>query len=289
MSARLLEGKPVADALRARIQADVESFRQAKGCVPCIATVMVGDDEASAVYARRIARVHDGLGMASRHVTLPEGTSAVDLSAAMADLSADPVVSGILPLLPLPAPLTVDDVLGSLSPEKDVDGIHPVNAGRLYLGQDTFVPNTPAGGMEMLDYYRIELQGRRAVVVGRSNIVGKPMALLLLARHATVTLCHSRTVALPEVAQEGDILVAAVGRAKMVKGDWLKPGAVVVDFGINSVEGGITGDVDFESASQVAGAITPVPGGTGPVTNLMLARNTLKAAKRQAGLADGAG
>jgi methylenetetrahydrofolate dehydrogenase (NADP+)/methenyltetrahydrofolate cyclohydrolase len=286
MPAKLLEGKPVADALRPKIQSQVEYFRQQTGRAPCIATLMVGEDEASVMYAKRVARVHQSLGMLCKEVSLPASASQEELEKALASLGSDEEVDGILPLLPFPEHLDWQSALLHLPPNKDVDGLHPENAGRLLLGMDTFVPNTPAGGIEILDYYEIELKGRRAVVVGRSNIVGKPMAVLLLARHATVTICHSRTENLPSLVREADVLVAAVGKPRFIKGDWIKPGAVVIDFGINTVDGGIVGDVDFESAVQVASAITPVPGGTGPTTNLMLARNTVKAAYRNHCLAE---
>lgn len=284
MAATLMQGKPVAEAIRARLSAKIERIRNAIGRAPCIATVMVGSDEAVSIFARRIARVHEGLGITHLPVELPPDTTPQALTDACAKLSGDPNVDGIIPLLPLPEHLSLEDALRGLSPEKDVDGIHPINAGRLLLGQTAFVPATPAGGMEILAHYGIELRGKRAVVVGRSNIVGKPMALLLLAQHATVTICHSRTHDLPSVVREADVVAAAVGRPAMIKGDWLKSGAVVVDFGINSVDGQVVGDVEFASAQEVASAITPVPGGTGPVTNLMLASNTVEAASRLASL-----
>lgn len=286
MPAKLLEGKPVADALRPKIQSQVERFHQQTGRTPCIATLMVGDDEASVMYAKRVSRVHQSLGMLCKEVSLPSNASQEELEKALASLGSDEEIDGILPLLPFPEHIDWQSALSHLPPNKDVDGLHPENAGKLLLGMDTFVPNTPAGGIEILDYYGIELKGRRAVVVGRSNIVGKPMAVLLLSRHATVTVCHSRTEDLPSLVREADVLVAAVGKPRLIKGDWIKPGAVVIDFGINTTDGGVVGDVDFESAVQVASAITPVPGGTGPTTNLMLARNTVKAAYRNRRLAE---
>ncbi|HEY3283149.1 MAG TPA: bifunctional 5,10-methylenetetrahydrofolate dehydrogenase/5,10-methenyltetrahydrofolate cyclohydrolase [Armatimonadota bacterium] len=281
MAAIDLEGKSVAAQIRGELKAEAAGLTARLGRAPLLATLQVGEDPASEVYARRIAKTLAGVGIQHSAVNLPTGSTAEDLRAALETLGRDPTVDGILPLLPVPAPLTQADVVRWLRPEQDVDGIHPINAGLLALGQEGFVPNTPAGGMELLRRYDIPLKGRRAVVVGRSNIVGKPMALLLLAEHATVTLCHSRTVDLPAVVREGDIVVAAVGRAGLIKGDWLKPGATVIDFGINATDTGITGDVDYASAREVAGAITPVPGGTGPVTNLMLARNTLLAARHR--------
>ncbi|MGQ9523809.1 MAG: bifunctional 5,10-methylenetetrahydrofolate dehydrogenase/5,10-methenyltetrahydrofolate cyclohydrolase [Armatimonadota bacterium] len=283
MAARLLEGKPVADAIREHLKVEVAEFTQREGRAPCIAAVLVGEDEASVMYAGRITRVHESLGMTCRCVSLPEDVQQAEVLSAITRLNSDPEVDGILPLLPLPAHVNTHEVIAALDPSKDVDGIHPQNAGRLFLGLDAFIPNTPAGGMEILDFYGIELKGKHAVVVGRSNIVGKPMAILLLARHATVTLCHSRTTNLADVCRLADVLVAAVGKAKLIKGDWIKPGAVVIDFGINPTDDGITGDVDFEAAREIAEAITPVPGGTGPITNLMLARNTIKAACMRTG------
>lgn len=278
MTARILDGKAVASQLRQELKEEAARFASEAGRPALLATLQVGDDEASAVYARRIGKTLAGVGMAHREERLPADTTPEQLESALRALGGAAEVDGILPLLPVPPPLTQEDIVRGLVPDKDVDGVHPLNAGLLVLGQDCFVPNTPAGGMELLRRYGVELRGKRAVVVGRSNIVGKPMALLLLAEHATVSLCHSRTTDLREVVREGDIVVAAVGKAGLIRGDWIKPGAVVVDFGINPTDQGITGDVDFEGASAVAGAITPVPGGTGPVTNLMLARNLLKAA-----------
>jgi methylenetetrahydrofolate dehydrogenase (NADP+)/methenyltetrahydrofolate cyclohydrolase len=277
--ALILDGKAVAAELKREIPEEASRIAQDLGRIPALATVQVGDDEASKVYASRIAKTLAGLGIDCRSERLDASANPEEYRRLLRQLSESPETDGILPLLPLPAPLSQEDIVAALDPAKDVDGIHPENAGRLFLGHDAFVPNTPAGGMEILRRYEIPLKGKRAVVVGRSNIVGKPMALLLLAEHTTVTLCHSRTEDLPSVCREGDLLIAAVGKERMIRGDWIKPGAVVVDFGINPTEAGIAGDVDFESAEPVAGAITPVPGGTGPVTNLMLARNVLKAAR----------
>jgi methylenetetrahydrofolate dehydrogenase (NADP+)/methenyltetrahydrofolate cyclohydrolase len=277
--AKILDGKSVAAELRKELKVEAASIALELGRKPTLATVQAGEDEASVVYANRIAKTLDALGIECLTMRLDSATTSEEYREALGDLSRSETVDAILPLLPLPAPLSQEDVVAALDPAKDADGIHPVNAGKLYLGQDAFIPNTPAGGMEILHRYDIPIKGKRAVVVGRSAIVGKPMALLLLAEHATVTLCHSRTVDLPSVCREGDILVAAVGQAGMIKGDWVKPGATVLDFGINPTESGITGDVDFESVEPVAGAVTPTPGGTGPVTNLMLARSVLKAAK----------
>lgn len=280
MTAKLLDGKALADKEAVEVAEKVKAFAAENGFAPGLAVVLVGEDPASKVYVRRIAKSFSDAGMGCEQVILPGSVSEAELKAKLAELNGNPRVSGIIVQLPLPKPLTQDMVTDTLLPAKDVDGITPVNAGLLYLGQEGFVPNTPAGGLEILKRYEIPLKGATAVIVGRSNIVGKPMAMLLLAEHATVTICHSRTRDLPGVMKQADILVAAVGQAKMITGDMIKPGAAVVDFGINPAEKGIVGDVDFESVKEVAGAITPVPGGTGPMTNIMLMKNTLTAARR---------
>ncbi len=237
-----------------------------------------------------IQKTFDKRGMGFQLHTLPKTASQDEIVALVARLNADESVHGIMIQEPLPKGIDEAAVKDALSPDKDADGVHPVNAGRLAqvapVGRPPmvgpfFVPATPAGGMEILKRYNVEIKGQQAVVVGRSNIVGKPMALLLLRENATVTMCHSRTVDLAAVCRTADILCAAVGRAKMIKGDWIKPGAVVIDFGVNFVEGKMCGDVDFDEAVEVAGMITPVPGGTGPMTNVMLALNVLEAARRQ--------
>lgn len=283
MSAILLDGRALSADLKRELTTEVTAFKSRQGVTPCIATVQAGDDQAAAVYARRIAKSHRDLGMECRTITLPAGTGEPELASTLHRLGDDPTVHGVLLLLPLPPPLRAETAVVAVPPEKDVDGVHPVTAGRLYLGLDTFVPNTPAGGMEMLRRYDIPLGGKRAAIVGRSNIVGKPMALQLLWEDATVTLCHSRTHHIQDLCRNADVLVVAVGRPKLVGPDWVKPGAAVIDFGINPTESGVVGDVDFDAVQEIAGWITPVPGGTGPVTNLMLCRNTLKAARGLAG------
>ncbi len=279
MSALLLEGKPVAEVLKEQLSQEVLAFRNRWGRPPCLAGLRVGDDPSVLAYARRIARTHESLGISFLLRELPAEAEVSQVRETLTELAQNPQVDAILPLLPFPKPLGLETFLDLLPPEKDAEGLHPINAGNLFLGQPTVIPNTPAGGMEVLHYYRIPIEGKKAVVVGRSNIVGKPMALLLLRENATVTLCHTRTRSLPEEIRQAEILVVAIGQPEFIRGEWLQPGVVVIDFGINPTDRGIVGDVHFESAKEVAGAITPVPGGTGPVTNLMLARNVLQLAQ----------
>jgi methylenetetrahydrofolate dehydrogenase (NADP+)/methenyltetrahydrofolate cyclohydrolase len=285
MSAALIDGKAFATGLRARIAERVPAFRQATGRAPGLAVVLVGEDPASAVYVRSKGKMTREAGMESFEHRLPADTDQAALVALVDQLNADPAVDGILVQLPLPAHLDADEVLLRIDPDKDVDGFHPVNAGRLATGLPGFVPCTPLGCLMLLEDRLGDLSGLDAVVVGRSNIVGKPMAALLTAKSCTVTVAHSRTRNLPHYLQHADIVIAAVGRAHFVKGEWLKPGATVIDVGINRTENGLTGDVDFDSAASVAGAITPVPGGVGPMTIAVLLRNTLVAAHRREGVA----
>ena len=288
--ARIIDGKALAAKLRGRVAAQVAALA---GTVrPGLAVVLVGDDPASAVYVRNKNRETEAAGMASFEHSLPADTSETDLLALVASLNRDPAVHGILVQLPLPDGIDSAKVLRAIDPAKDVDGFHPENVGALWTGAPALAPCTPRGCMTMLaEVHPDGLVGKRAVVVGRSNIVGKPMAALLLAQHCTVTLAHSRTQDLPGVCRGADILVAAVGRARMIGGDWVQPGATVIDVGINRIptEEGRTrlvGDVDFAGASEVAGAITPVPGGVGPMTIACLLANTVTAACRQAGVAE---
>lgn len=281
-TAIILDGRALAKQLAAEQRDDCAALVASLGFSPIVAVVLVGDDPASRAYSANIARTSARIGFSSRTVELPGDATEADLRAALVDLNADPQVCGVIVQMPLPAHISPVVVEQTLSPAKDIDGITPANAGRLALGLPSFVPNTPAGGIEMLRRHNIPIAGRRAVVVGRSNVVGKPMALLLLREHATVTVCHSRTVALPAILREADIVASATGHAHLIDGGMIKPGATVIDFGINFPEwsgGKMVGDVNFESAVAVAGAITPVPGGTGPVTNMMLMRNALAAAK----------
>jgi len=292
MAAQILDGRALAKEIRAEIAAEVAAFKEKYGITPTIAVVRAGEDPASVSYANAIKKTFEKREMGFQLHVLPETASQDEMVELVRRLSADPNVHGIIIQEPLPKGMDEAAVKEALAPDKDVDGVHPVNAGRLAqvapVGRppgvlDYFVPATPLGGLEILKRYGIEISGKRAVVVGRSNIVGKPMALLLLRENATVTICHSRTRDLAAVCREADILCAAVGRARLITADMVKPGAVVIDFGVNFVDGKMVGDVDFEAVKEVAGAITPVPGGTGPMTNAMLLKNVLEAAKRQVG------
>ena len=282
MTATLLDGKELAKSLRAELAQAVTDLKSDRGIIPCLAVVRAGEDPASVSYARAIAKAFEAAGMAFGLHALPAEASQAEIVDVVARLSADDHVHGIMVQEPLPAGVDGAAVVSALAPAKDVDGVHPENAGKLL--QDAghyFVPATPAGGMELLRRHGVPIKGAHAVVVGRSNIVGKPMACLLLHQHATVTVCHSRTMDLGAVTRTADILVAAVGRARLITADMVKPGAVVIDFGVNFDQGVMCGDVDFDDVLTVAGAITPVPGGTGPMTNVMLMHNTLAAARRQ--------
>lgn len=289
--AALIDGKAFAEGLRGRVATLAARFEETVGRKAGLAVVLVGEDPASQVYVRSKGKQTVEAGMASFEHKLDAATPEADVLALVEALNRDPAVDGILVQLPLPAHIDEQKVIATISPDKDVDGFHVVNAGRLAVGQSGFVPCTPLGCLMLLKDRLGDLSGLDAVVIGRSNIVGKPMAQLLLAESCTVTVAHSRTRNLPEVVRRADIVVAAVGRPEMVKGEWIKPGATVIDVGINRVPGAepgktrLVGDVDFASASSVAGAITPVPGGVGPMTIAVLLRNTLVAAHRNAGLA----
>ncbi|MFZ5708335.1 MAG: bifunctional methylenetetrahydrofolate dehydrogenase/methenyltetrahydrofolate cyclohydrolase FolD [Pseudomonadota bacterium] len=288
MTARIIDGKAFAATVRAKVADHVARLRMQHGLVPGLAVVLVGEDPASEVYVRNKGRQTVEAGMASFEHKLPATTSEADLLALVRRLNADPQVHGILVQLPLPSHLNSELVINSIDPVKDVDGFHISNVGLLATGQKSMVPCTPLGCLMLLRDLHGSLAGMNAVVVGRSNIVGKPMAQLLLGDSCTVTIAHSRTRDLPSVCRGADILVGAVGRPEMIKGDWVKPGATVIDVGINRIDAGgrtrIVGDVDFASASAVAGAITPVPGGVGPMTIACLLANTLTAACRTNGL-----
>ena len=278
MSAQLIDGKVVAKAVKEAVRSRVEALK-ARGIRPGLATVLVGDDPASHVYVRNKQRTCEELGMHSVGHELPATTSQADLLALIDRLNRDPAIHGILVQLPLPKPLRSEPILYAVSPDKDVDGLHPVNVGKLMMGEPRFVPCTPAGIMAMLDYYKLPIEGKTAVVVGRSNLVGKPAAMLLLHRHATVTICHSKTPDLAAVCRRADILVAAMGKARFIRGEMVKEGAVVIDVGINrQPDGKLVGDVDFEAVVAKASWITPVPGGVGPMTIAMLMQNTMLAA-----------
>ena len=289
MTARLLDGKKLAETVRAEVRAGVEAFRAQHGRVPGLDVVLVGDDPASQVYVRNKEKASHEVGMRGTLHTLPATTREEELVALVRRLNADPTIDGVLVQLPLPRGIDDKRVLDWVDYRKDVDGFHPHNAGLLALGRGgALVACTPAGCMRLLALAEVELEGAHAVVVGRSNIVGKPMAQLLLAANATVTIAHSRTRDLPAVCRQADVLVAAVGRKEMIRGDFIKPGAIVIDVGMNRVavpEGRtkLYGDVAFDEAREVAGAITPVPGGVGPMTIAMLLSNTLEAAWRASG------
>ncbi|RZM31817.1 MAG: bifunctional methylenetetrahydrofolate dehydrogenase/methenyltetrahydrofolate cyclohydrolase FolD [Sphingomonas sp.] len=285
MSATIIDGKAFAAGLRARIADGVTVFRAQAGRAPGLAVVLVGEDPASNVYVRSKGRATREAGMESIEHRLPADVPAEDLLALVATLNADPTIDGILVQLPLPKHIDEQAVISAIDPDKDVDGFHPINAGRLATGLPGFVPCTPFGCVMLLKSVLPSLSGLEAVVVGRSNIVGKPMAQLLLRESCTVTVVHSRTKDVPAHIGRADIVVAAVGIPQMIKGDWLKPGATVIDVGINRTDAGLVGDVDFASAVEVAGAITPVPGGVGPMTIACLLRNTLVSAGRREGVA----
>ena len=291
MAARRIDGKAAGQAIRDQVAALVAEFTRSMGRAPGLATVLVGEDPASAVYVRSKNRATAEAGMVSFAHNLPDTASEDELLHLVTELNADSKVDGILVQLPLPPQINATRVIETIEPGKDVDGFHPMNAGRLASGLPSLVPCTPFGCLYLLKLELGDLTGLEAVVVGRSNIVGKPMAQLLLNENCTVTIAHSRTRDLSAVVRRADIVVAAVGRAEMVRGDWIKPGATVIDVGINRVpsddgKGRLVGDVAYDEAAEVAAAITPVPGGVGPMTIAMLMRNTLVAAHRRAGLAD---
>ncbi|MGA0264803.1 MAG: bifunctional methylenetetrahydrofolate dehydrogenase/methenyltetrahydrofolate cyclohydrolase FolD, partial [Lysobacterales bacterium] len=287
MGANLIDGKAIAATIRQEIRNEVDAMREHHGKVPGLATVLVGARKDSQTYVRMKKRACEEAGIRSFGHDLPADISQDELLEVVRDLNANPEVDGILVQLPLPDHIDDEEILGAVSLEKDVDGFHPLNIGRLSMKRrdPLFVPCTPKGCIELLDRSGVSIEGKRAVVLGRSNIVGLPVAMLLLHRNATVTICHSRTQDLPEVVRQADILIAAVGRPEMVRGDWVNPGAVVIDVGVNAVDDPgsergyrLVGDVAFDEASEVAAAITPVPGGVGPLTIAMLLRNTLDGA-----------
>jgi len=283
MAAQILDGKIMSESLRKEIAGRVERLQAEKGIIPGLAVILAGNDPASEIYVRNKGNGCREVGMFSETVTLPENTPQERLEAEIDRLNADPRIHGILVQLPLPGHLDEASALARILPEKDVDGFHLLNAGKLMTGATGVIPCTPRGALYMLRQTGMNLAGKEAVVIGRSNIVGKPMAMLLLRENCTVTLCHSRTVKLAEHTRRADILVAAVGKAGFVTADMVKPGAAVIDVGINRVNGRVCGDVDFESVREVASWITPVPGGVGKMTITMLLQNTLEAAERAEG------
>jgi methylenetetrahydrofolate dehydrogenase (NADP+) / methenyltetrahydrofolate cyclohydrolase len=281
----ILDGKAVAAKVLAEVKAGAAAYRDRTGAPPTLAVVLVGEDPASALYVRSKKKDAEEVGIASRDFLYPGGCSQAELLATLKSINADRGIHGVLVQLPLPKGLNEDEIIAAIAPEKDADGLHPMSLGNLLAGKPTMVPCTPAGCLEILDHYGIPLEGAEAVVVGRSRLVGKPLVQLLVARHATVTTCHTRTRDLAAHCRRADILCVAAGRARMITGDMVKEGVVVIDVGTNRLETGkLAGDVDFASVSPKARAITPVPGGVGPMTRAMLMRNTLRAAQRQAGL-----
>lgn len=286
MSASLLDGTALAKEIKLGLKEEIGAFAQEFDATPTLAVLRVGGDESAAGYGRAIEKNCKSVGVAYRAVELGDGATQAEVLAALVALNHDAAVHGIMILEPVPNGIDHGALVEALDPAKDVDGVHPLNAGRLAQQKGpAFVPATPAGGIRMLEEAGVTFKGKHAVIVGRSDIVGKPMALLLLHRHCTVTIAHSRTVDLPAVCRSADILCLAIGRAEMVKADWVKPGAVVVDFGTTYTDAGLKGDCDQAGVAEVAGMLTPVPGGTGPVTNAMLMSNLLQAARLAVGSA----
>ena len=283
MAAQILDGKAMSTSLRAEIAERVARLKE-QGVTPGLAVILVGNDPASEIYVRNKGNGCAETGMYSRTLNMPEETTQEQLEAAIEELNADPAIHGILVQLPLPKHLDENAALAKILPEKDVDGFHLINAGHMLTGTEGVVACTPRGALYMIKSTGLDLNGKEAVVIGRSNIVGKPMAMLLLRENCTVTMCHSRTKNLAEHTRRADILVAAVGKAGFVTADMVKPGAVVIDVGINRVDGKVKGDVDFDAVKEIAGWITPVPGGVGKMTITMLLANTVEAAERKLGL-----
>ena len=279
--AEIIDGKLVSSKIRETLAGEIDAFRSEYGFGPGLAVVIVGRDPASLVYVRNKKRACEQVGINSYEVALPEDVSEAELLECIARLNADNSVNGILVQLPLPKHINEEKVINAIDPDKDVDAFHPINVGKIMIGNYTFLPCTPAGIIDLLDYYNIDVSSKKCVVLGRSNIVGKPMAQLLIQRNGTVTVCHSRTKDIESEISTADILVVAIGKPEFVKGSMLKPGAVVIDVGINRLsDGRLVGDVDFAGASEVASYITPVPGGVGPMTITTLLINTLNAAKK---------
>lgn len=284
MTATILDGRAMGAEIRAELREDVRNYMQKRGQAPGLVIVRAGGDAASGVYSKAILRIAGDVGVQARLEQLPEALSPDEFRAVLLRLNADQDTQGIIVQMPLPAQLSQQIVADTIAAEKDIDGISVQSAGKLFLGLPSFLPSTAAAVIEMLERSKTPLAGKRAVIIGRSNVVGKPLSLLLLQKNATVTICHSRTVNLAEITRQADILVAAVGRANMVTAEMVHPGATVIDVGINArPEGGIVGDVDFASVQEVAGALTPTPGGVGPLTNVMLLKQCVRAAWQQMG------
>lgn len=282
MTAKVLDGKAISEEIKAKIKVAVGRLKE-KGVTPGLAVVLVGDNPASKVYVKNKQKACEAVGIYSEEHKLPEATTQEDLLSIVERLNKDSKIHGILVQLPLPKHINSDTVLKAINPFKDVDGFHPYNVGMLMIGDPIFIPCTPYGIMKMIEHSGISVEGKTAVIVGRSNIVGKPVALLLMQKNATVTVCHSKTKDLDEVCRSADILVAAIGKPKIIKGNMVKEGAVIIDVGINRLDdGSLVGDVDYDEVSKKAGWITPVPGGVGPMTITMLLNNTLDAARRSA-------
>ena len=280
--AEIINGRLVSGLIRDRLKKEISTFKMKNGIVPGLAVIIVGNDPASLVYVKNKSKACDEVGINSVQIELPEDITELELISHIEKLNHNPEIHGILVQLPLPKHINSENVINSILPEKDVDAFHPVNAGRIFIGNYDFLPCTPSGVMDLLKHYNIEVSGKKCVILGRSNIVGKPMAHLLLEKNGTVTVCHSRTLNIEDEIKSADILVVAIGKPEFVKGYMIKPGAVVIDVGINRGEDGkLRGDVEYTSASEVASYITPVPGGVGPMTITTLLKNTLKAANIQ--------
>lgn len=280
MSAQLLDGKKVAATIREEVRAEVADLRE-KGIIPKLSVILAGDDPASVVYARSKEKACSNVGIDFELFTLPGSASGEEILSLVDRLNKDESVHGIMIELPLPRHIDKKKILEAVLPVKDVDGVHPVNRGYILSGGDGLFPATPQSCIELMLRSGVEIKGKNAVIVGRGETVGKPLVFMMLNQNATVTVCHTKTRDLPGQVARGDIVIAAVGKAKMIKAEWLKPGAIVVDAGINEVEGGICGDVDFENARDVAGLISPVPGGVGSLTTVLIQKNVLKAVKLQ--------
>ncbi len=284
MTATILDGRAMGMEIRAELREDIRRYVEVRGQAPGLVIVRVGGDAASGVYSKAILRIAADIGVQARLEQLPEVTSADELHALLLQLNSDPATQGIIVQMPLPAHLSQNMVADTIAMEKDIDGISPQSAGNLFLGLPSFLPSTAAAVMEILERTHTPLADKRVVILGRSNVVGKPLSMMLLQKNATVTVCHSRTINLPFYTRQADVLIAAVGRANMVTAELVRPGATVIDVGINAKpEGGVVGDVDFASVSEVAGALTPTPGGVGPLTNVLLLKQCVEAAWLQIG------